>query len=76
MSPSWQPAWVTEKRSPAFVTGADEPDHIAFGNLGMFGGNYLWGNIPAINCLQVARNEGERAPSMDFKLCFAGEPSS
>ncbi|KAJ7483321.1 hypothetical protein FB451DRAFT_1169926 [Mycena latifolia] len=66
ISPSWQPAWVTEKRSPSFFTD-NGPGHTVFGTPG----HYLWGNVPAINCLQLARNEGQRAASMDLKFCFA-----
>ncbi|KAJ7066814.1 hypothetical protein B0H15DRAFT_794317 [Mycena belliarum] len=69
ISPSWQPAWITEKRPPAFLTNDNGPNHTAFGTLG----HYLWGNVPAINCLQVSRNEGQRAASMDLNLCFAGK---
>ncbi|KAJ6621446.1 hypothetical protein B0H10DRAFT_2017320 [Mycena sp. CBHHK59/15] len=65
---SWRPAWEVEDRFPSFYNKTDdEPAHTFFGKFG----NYLWGNIPAINCLQIARNERERAASMDLKLCFA-----
>ena len=40
----------------------------------MLGGlNYLWGNIAAIDILNIARNEGS-AYSKDIDLCFAGKP--
>ncbi|KAJ7663898.1 hypothetical protein DFH06DRAFT_1393758, partial [Mycena polygramma] len=65
MNSSWQPAWTTERRAPAFVNNG--PPHTFFGTFG----NYLWGNVPAINCLQLGRNEGHRAASMDLKFCFA-----
>ncbi|KAJ7810460.1 hypothetical protein B0H14DRAFT_2607317 [Mycena olivaceomarginata] len=64
--PSWQPAWMTEKRAPAIVAD-NGPPATFFGTFG----NYLWGNVPAINCLQLARNEGHRAASMDLTFCFA-----
>ncbi|KAJ6580856.1 hypothetical protein B0H19DRAFT_930261 [Mycena capillaripes] len=64
---SWKPAWTTEKRAPAFMVDNNGPSHTSFGTFG----NYLWGNVPAINCLQLARNEGQRAASMDLKFCFA-----
>ncbi|KAJ6568381.1 hypothetical protein DFH09DRAFT_1467346 [Mycena vulgaris] len=68
MSPAWQPAWVREERSPAFISkNVNEPEQAVFGAFR----HYLWGNVPAINCLQLARNEGQRAASMDLKLCFA-----
>lgn len=45
------------------------PSHTFFGTFG----NYLWGNVPAINCLQFERNEGQRRVPVDLKFCFAGE---
>ncbi|KAJ6485552.1 hypothetical protein C8R45DRAFT_1145973 [Mycena sanguinolenta] len=63
---SWQPTWMVEKRTPIFV-GNDGPRQVVFGAFG----NNVWGNVPAINCLQLKRNEGQRAASMDLKLCFA-----
>ncbi|KAJ7114112.1 hypothetical protein C8R44DRAFT_231191 [Mycena epipterygia] len=68
ISPSWQPTWVKDKRSPAFYNKTDDgPTHTVFGTFG----NYLWGNVPAIDCLQLARNEGQLVASMDLKFCFA-----
>ncbi|KAF7345460.1 hypothetical protein MVEN_01564100 [Mycena venus] len=67
-SSSWLPAWTTEKRTPAFIDKTNEgPQHTFFGTFG----NYLWGNVPAINCLQHVRNEGHPAAAMDLKFCFA-----
>ncbi|KAJ7237269.1 hypothetical protein B0H12DRAFT_108636 [Mycena haematopus] len=63
---SWQPTWMTENRSPAFIVG-DGPLHSPFGTFG----TYVWGNVPAINCLQLTRNEGRGGASMDLKFCFA-----
>ena len=34
--------------------------------------NYLWGNIPAFDVLNVKKNEGE-GYAEDIDLCFAGE---
>jgi hypothetical protein len=34
--------------------------------------NYVWGNVPAIDCLNIPRNEGLDASTTDLKLCFAG----
>ncbi|KAJ3936176.1 MAG: hypothetical protein NXY57DRAFT_1035493 [Lentinula lateritia] len=63
----WKPAWITENRSPAFV-GGDTQSH--------FGAHsapeYLWGNTPAVNCLQLEHNEGVlESVEKDFNLCFA-----
>lgn len=39
----------------------------------MFGGNkYLWGNVPAIDVLQLAKNEGD-SYDHDVHLLFAGK---
>jgi hypothetical protein len=60
---TWQPAWILEKRKPAFV--GDGPPNI-------FGGTkYLWGNVPAFDILKLASNEGE-AYTGDLRLLFAG----
>lgn len=51
------------------MIGDSEPVKVSeFGT----GGNFLWGNIHAIDCLNLGLNEGVEAVSIDFKLCFAG----
>lgn len=35
-------------------------------------GNYLWGNMPAFDALNIAMNEGVAAKDQDIALCFAG----
>ncbi|KAF8828112.1 hypothetical protein HHX47_DHR4000546 [Lentinula edodes] len=63
----WKPAWITENRSPAFV-GGDTQSH--FG--AHWAPEYLWGNTPAVNCLQLEHNEGVlESVDKDFNLCFA-----
>jgi hypothetical protein len=62
----WQPAWVRENRPPAFLGG---PPVDQFGK----SSNYLWGNVSAIDCLNVLHNEGLGPSTTDFKLCFAGK---
>ncbi|KAF5385772.1 hypothetical protein D9615_002205 [Tricholomella constricta] len=71
-SPSWLPAWATEKRNPAFMetnTGglSDGLTHDSFG----LPFAYLWGNLPAVDCLHLSENERVSASRMDLKLCFA-----
>ncbi|KAL2022832.1 hypothetical protein VTK56DRAFT_4363 [Thermocarpiscus australiensis] len=46
----WTPDWVLENRKPDFVRGGIG---VQFG-----GGKYLWGNIPALDVLQLGSNEG------------------
>lgn len=56
------------KRPPAFVNSDAAP--VQFGAAG----HYLWGNIPAYDCLNLPSNEGmEKARNQDFNLAFAGE---
>ncbi|KAG8952323.1 hypothetical protein FRC04_004751 [Tulasnella sp. 424] len=45
--------------------GVAEP--ISFGKAG----NYLWGNMPAADILNVAKNEGSSVRDQDLSLCFA-----
>ncbi len=60
---SWVPAWVREKREPAFI-GDAPPAH--------FGGfKYLWGNVPAFDILQLGSNEGDHY-KLPLSLLFAG----
>lgn len=68
----WQPAWVTEKRTPAFVGG---PPVVSFGGKSNQNrpGKYVWGNVTAIDCLNIARNESSAARTADLKVCFAGD---
>jgi hypothetical protein len=58
------PQWQIEKRIPEFMGG---PSLASFGSL-----QYLWGNIPALDLLKVAENEGEGAIlQQDVSLLFA-----
>jgi hypothetical protein len=65
MKGTWMPQWYRSGRQPAFV-GNSAP-------LAMFGKKkYLWGNMPALNILQLQHNETETyATSHDFNLLFA-----
>ncbi|KAK2757688.1 hypothetical protein FQN54_004657 [Arachnomyces sp. PD_36] len=58
---TWQPAWVQEGRTPAFI--GDGPQ-------GFGGSKYFWGNVPAIDILQLESNEGKDY-SGDLRLLFA-----
>ncbi|KAL4268876.1 MUB1/samB family protein [Pleurotus pulmonarius] len=64
LKPTWKPAWIVESRLPA-CAGSDEQS--LFGIQGV----HLWGNVPAIDCLNIAKNEQGAAKTMDFDLCFA-----
>lgn len=50
------------------MTGSDGAPYISFGPPVA----YLWGNVPAIDCLNIVRNEGQSAVNQNFKFCFAG----
>ncbi|KAJ5150509.1 uncharacterized protein N7500_010698 [Penicillium coprophilum] len=60
----WRPAWDCEAREPAWATAANY-FHNPFGD-----SKYLWGNAPAIDVLQLEKNEGPRYPK-DIALLFA-----
>ncbi|KAJ3732960.1 hypothetical protein DFJ43DRAFT_269280 [Lentinula guzmanii] len=66
--PDWKPTWVSENREPAFAGGDTPQTH--FGT--HWAPEYLWGNTPAVDYLQLERNEGIfESVDRDFNLCFA-----
>ncbi|KAK0437608.1 uncharacterized protein EV420DRAFT_1587760 [Desarmillaria tabescens] len=70
-STSWSPAWIKEKRSPAFIDDDDVPPS----QLSMqspFGmGVILWGNIEAIDIISAKHNEGlEDIRNRDLSIAF------
>ncbi|KAK1240145.1 LOW QUALITY PROTEIN: hypothetical protein MKX08_007587 [Trichoderma sp. CBMAI-0020] len=64
MKADWKPEWAATGRTPTFV-GGDGPSQVVFGGL-----KYLWGNVPAIDVLQLAKNEGSTY-DQDLHLLFA-----
>ncbi|SJL18005.1 uncharacterized protein ARMOST_21576 [Armillaria ostoyae] len=69
-SKSWYPAWVREDRKPAFVTGGRKATGLEtkqrFGK-----GMGLWGNMTAIDVINVQNNEGtEGIRNKDLSLAF------
>ncbi|KAI1359481.1 hypothetical protein F5Y08DRAFT_349648 [Xylaria arbuscula] len=52
MKGSWKPHWVMEQRSPAFMDSSNA-GYPGFGAL-----KYLWGNVPAVDVVQLGQNEG------------------
>ncbi|KAL7804936.1 hypothetical protein V8C44DRAFT_369117 [Trichoderma aethiopicum] len=50
---TWTPDWVLEKRVPTFI-GDSEHGQAVFGAK-----KFLWGNVPAIDVLQLGSNEGD-----------------
>ncbi|KAJ7173458.1 hypothetical protein C8R46DRAFT_115452 [Mycena filopes] len=66
LSENWEPSWVSEGRDPAFLN----PSH----SMTLFRACVdFWGDLPAMDCLQLSNNEGtnELEPLGDLKLCFA-----
>ncbi|PLB54875.1 hypothetical protein P170DRAFT_483657 [Aspergillus steynii IBT 23096] len=55
------PAWVLENRTPEFIRS---------GIVVMGEEKYLWGNVPALDVLKLASNEGE-SYGEDLRLLFA-----
>ncbi|KAF8880171.1 hypothetical protein BD779DRAFT_1099995 [Infundibulicybe gibba] len=65
--PSWQPEWLRQMRPPTFLTDESKATETLFGT----SAGYLWGNVPAIDFLNLAHNEKQAAINQDFKICFA-----
>lgn len=63
--PTWQPSWIVEDRTPAFVAEGTF-DYVPFGE-----GKDLWGNVPAVDILHLQGNEG-LGYDEDCRLLFAG----
>jgi hypothetical protein len=65
MKGCWEPDWYRNDRQPAFV--GEGPPLAMFGNK-----KYLWGNMPALDVLQLQNNENETCEkSHDSNLLFA-----
>lgn len=65
--PYWQPAWVRERRDPAYVL-ASAPA-VTYGSARQ--SRYLWGNVPAIDCLCLSPQESASSSGLDLNICFA-----
>ncbi|KAF5026431.1 hypothetical protein F66182_1496 [Fusarium sp. NRRL 66182] len=59
---TWTPNWVLENRTPAFIQGGIG---VSFG-----GKKFLWGNVPALDVLRLASNEGDNYQGQ-LSLLFA-----
>ncbi|PBK59038.1 hypothetical protein ARMSODRAFT_899806 [Armillaria solidipes] len=71
-SGSWSPAWVKEKREPAFMIG--DPKAAGLDTKQDFGmGMNLWGNMASIDVINVESNEGaDGIRDKDLSLAFIG----
>ncbi|RAQ98724.1 mynd finger family protein [Stemphylium lycopersici] len=62
---TWEPEWYRSGRQPAFIR--EGPPLAMFGNK-----KYLWGNMPALDILQLQNNESKTyTTNHDFNLLFA-----
>lgn len=60
---SWKPDWVTQNRQPGFIGDGSQQK---------FGvPKHYWGNVPAIDIVQMKANEGESYKG-ELSLLFAG----
>lgn len=67
---SWKPGWHSENRSPVFITQDGDPS--LYHMYAQHGGEkYLWGNVPALDVLNLERNEADKLPKK-LHLLFAG----
>ncbi|KAF1928848.1 uncharacterized protein M421DRAFT_61946 [Didymella exigua CBS 183.55] len=69
MKTSWKPEWHRNHRIPVFISDRTP--------LAMFGTKkYLWGNMPALDILNLKDNEGDTDLNRDLALLFAasGDP--
>ncbi|KAI4222628.1 MAG: hypothetical protein L6R40_008569 [Gallowayella cf. fulva] len=68
MKVTWRPSWIIEAREPAFIGGGEEApivDTVSHGKQ-----KYLWGNVPALDLLNLQQNEGVDFAE-DLRLLFA-----
>jgi Domain of unknown function (DUF4470) len=65
----WRPQWDVDRRKPAWASStASRNWHNPFGDQ-----KYLWGNVPAIDILQLNGHEGQSC-QQDVRLLYAGKP--
>lgn len=64
MAKTYTPGWVLEGRTPSFVNQGGLPK--TFGVI-----QYLWGNMPALDILNIKDNEGLDDVHRDVPLLFA-----
>ncbi|KIO33875.1 hypothetical protein M407DRAFT_17476 [Tulasnella calospora MUT 4182] len=74
-SKGWLPSCDKEGRPPAYLTMDDSDTMPASPRFGT-DRNYLWGDLPACDILNVPTNEGVSIKNQDLNLCFAasGDP--
>ncbi|KAF2032760.1 hypothetical protein EK21DRAFT_86777 [Setomelanomma holmii] len=54
-NPDWKPEWFTDRRAPPLTQAAPGSDYLGLPP----DTKHIWGNMPAIDILQVEKNDGE-----------------
>ncbi|PGH28167.1 hypothetical protein AJ80_00057 [Polytolypa hystricis UAMH7299] len=72
---AWRPAWEVEKREPHFIDSSNADESSMLSSFHHHGGmKYLWGNVPALDLLQLDANEGENtAQGISLLLAASGD---
>ncbi|KJX98206.1 hypothetical protein TI39_contig428g00013 [Zymoseptoria brevis] len=60
---NWQPGWITQKRTPTFMGEGTM-------SAGLKPCQHFWGNVPALDVIQLNSNEGADCKH-DLRLLFA-----
>jgi hypothetical protein len=64
---SWKPSWDVEGRSPTFAEGEIDESFTVHGAR-----KYLWGNVPAVDILNLNGNDTVQIP-LSLRLLFASK---
>ncbi|KAJ8587573.1 hypothetical protein M405DRAFT_863636 [Rhizopogon salebrosus TDB-379] len=71
-SNDWKPAWVIESRFPtSFFSDPGESFAMQAGEFGV--GLSLWGNVPAIDLINLAKNEKDASQDFSIALVASGD---
>ena len=73
MKADWKPSWIAEIRVPAFAHVNEEGPYLDVNSYGEQ--KYLWGDVPALDLLNLHQNEGIGL-TKGLRLLFAGDPLS
>ncbi|KAG0697937.1 hypothetical protein DFH29DRAFT_944009 [Suillus ampliporus] len=79
-SDDWKPAWVVERRLPtslqtqtsfptSLFSGQNLPTHITEFDSGL----YLWGNMPAMDLINLEQNEKDKSQDLSLALVASGD---
>ncbi|TFK46609.1 hypothetical protein OE88DRAFT_1667211 [Heliocybe sulcata] len=67
MRSDWKPDWERERRAPAFIR--EDDDHLDPLTLG----HQLWGNTPAMDLINLDRNEGNHSVDLALACIASGD---